>query len=191
MLTNNAARKADQVDAANPRANNAFGHIVEMLPPDGDHAATTFTWEVLVRCGDPSVAAVGATFSSETSKDGWFGMPDNCTMDSQGRLWVATDGNSAKRTGRADGLWALETERPLRGTSRHFFRVPIGAELCGPVFTPNDESLFLAVQHPGEREDGQDSSFERPLTRWPDFQDGVPARPSVVVVTKRGGGRIA
>jgi secreted PhoX family phosphatase len=191
MLTNNAARKADQVDAANPRANNAFGHIVEMLPPDGDHAAATFTWEVLVRCGDPSVAAVGATFSSETSEDGWFGMPDNCTIDSQGRLWVATDGNSAKRTGRADGLWALETEGPSRGTSRHFFRVPIGAELCGPVFTPNDESLFLAVQHPGEREDGQDSSLEKPLTRWPDFHDGVPPRPSVVVVTKTGGGKIA
>jgi secreted PhoX family phosphatase len=191
MLTNNAGRKADQVDAANPRANNAFGHIVEMQPPDGDHAATAFTWEVLVRCGDPSVAAVGATFSSETTRDGWFGMPDNCTIDSQGRLWIATDGNSAKRTGRADGLWALETEGASRGTSRHFFRVPIGAELCGPVFTPNDESLFVAVQHPGEREDGQDSSFEKPLTRWPDFQDGVPARPSVVVITKRGGGRIA
>jgi uncharacterized protein len=191
MLTNNTRRKEDQVDAANPRANNAFGHIVEMMPEGGNHAATAFTWEVLVKCGDPSVASVGATFSSETTKNGWFGMPDNCAIDSQGRLWISTDGNNAKATGRADGLWALETEGELRGTSRHFFRVPLGAEMCGPCFTPNDETLFLAVQHPGEAEEGAPASFENPATRWPDFKDGMPPRPSVLVVTKQGGGRIA
>ncbi|MDP8920398.1 MAG: PhoX family phosphatase [Pseudomonadota bacterium] len=191
MLTNNTRRKEDQVDAANPRANNAFGHIVEMMPEGGNHAATAFTWEVLVKCGDPSVAAVGATFSSETTKNGWFGMPDNCAIDSQGRLWISTDGNNAKATGRADGLWALETEGEKRGTSKHFFRVPVGGELCGPFFTPNDESLFLAVQHPGEAEEGATSTFENPITRWPDFKDGIPTRPSVLVITKQGGGKIA
>ncbi|MCD6072519.1 MAG: dTDP-glucose 4,6-dehydratase [Microvirga sp.] len=190
MLTNNTRRKEDQVDAANPRANNAFGHIVEMMPEGGNHAETAFTWEVLVKCGDPSVAAVGATFSSETTKNGWFGMPDNCAIDSQGRLWISTDGNNAKATGRADGLWALETEGERRGTSKHFFRVPIGGELCGPFFTPNDESLFLAVQHPGEVDEGT-STFENPATRWPDFKDNMPTRPSVLVITKQGGGKIA
>jgi secreted PhoX family phosphatase len=191
MLTNNTRRKDDQVDAANPRANNAFGHIVEMMPQGGDHAATAFTWEVLVKCGDPSVAAIGATFSSETTRNGWFGMPDNCAIDSQGRLWISTDGNNAKATGRADGLWALETEGELRGTSRHFFRVPVGAEMCGPFFTPDDETLFLAVQHPGEAEEGAPASFDNPITRWPDFKEGVPPRPSVLVINKVGGGKIA
>lgn len=190
MLTNNTRRKEDQVDAANPRANNAFGHIVEMMPDGGDHAASAFTWEVLVKCGDPSVASVGATFSSETTKNGWFGMPDNCAIDSQGRLWISTDGNNAKATGRADGLWALETEGERRGTSKHFFRVPVGGELCGPFFTPNDESLFLAVQHPGEVDEGT-PSFENPATRWPDFKDNMPTRPSVLVITRQGGGKIA
>jgi hypothetical protein len=86
MLTNNDRRKPDQVNAANPRPENKFGHIVEMTPDDQDHAGTTFRWEILVRCGDPSVAAVGATFSSATTKDGWFGMPDNCAVDNMGRL---------------------------------------------------------------------------------------------------------
>ena len=191
MLTNNARRSDDQVDAANPRPNNAFGHIIEMVPDGGDHAATSFRWEVLVRCGDPSIKDVGATFSSETTRNGWFGMPDNCAVDSQGRLWIATDGNSQKATGRADGLWSMETEGELRGTSKHFFRVPVGAEMCGPIFTPNDESLFLAVQHPGEAEGGQVVDYARPSTRWPDFKDGIPPRPSVVVITKQGGGKIA
>ena len=64
ILTNNDRRKPEQIDAANPRAANHFGHIIEMIPPGGDHAAAQFRWEMLVRCGDPSVAEVGATFST-------------------------------------------------------------------------------------------------------------------------------
>jgi secreted PhoX family phosphatase len=195
MLTNNARRKPEEVDAVNPRADNRFGHIVELQPDGRDHAARQFRWDILVRCGDPSVAAVGATFHPNTSRDGWFGMPDNCAVDAQGRLWIATDGNSPSRTGRADGLWAMETEGDQRATSKLFFRVPSGAEMCGPYFTPDDATLFLAVQHPGEGDDDDakapPATFESPSTRWPDFTPGMPPRPSVVVITKRGGGPIA
>jgi secreted PhoX family phosphatase len=190
MLTNNSRRSVEQVNAANPRPNNAFGHVVEMIPDGGDHGAETFRWDILLRCGDPSVVEIGATFSPETSPNGWFGMPDNCAFDSRGRLWVSTDGNDARRTRRNDGLWAIETDGSRRGTSRHFFRAPVGAELCGPFFTPDDETLFLAVQHPGESEDRKTATFTNPATRWPDFRDDMPPRPSVVAITKRGGGRI-
>lgn len=188
MLTNNTQRKPGQENAANPRANNSFGHIIEMIPDGGDHAAAAFRWEILVKCGDHTIASTGASFNKATTKDGWFGMPDNAAFDQEARLWVATDGNSKKRTGRNDGLWALETDGPLRGTSKHFFRVPNGAELCGPCFTPDGETLFVAIQHPGE---GSGSTFENPETRWPDFQDGMPPRPSVLAITRRGGGKIA
>ncbi|PPD13637.1 MAG: dTDP-glucose 4,6-dehydratase [Methylobacterium sp.] len=192
MLTNNSRRRPEQVDAANPRADNKFGHIIEMEPDGGDHAALAFKWNILVRCGDPSVAAVGATFHPNTTKDGWFGMPDNCAVDNAGRLWVSTDGNSPAATGRADGVWAMETDGAARGTSKLFFRCPNGAEMCGPYFTPDDETFFVAVQHPGEADDDakEPATFEKPSTRWPDFKDGMPPRPSVIAITKRGGGKI-
>jgi secreted PhoX family phosphatase len=196
ILTNNTARKDEQVDAANPRADNAFGHIIEIAETGGDFAATTGTWEVLLKCGDPSVAEVGASFSTATSANGWFGMPDNCAIDAEGRLWVATDGNSPKATGRTDGLWAVDTEGEARATSKLFYRVPAGAELCGPLLLPDDQTMFVAVQHPGDAgtdwpEFARPSYFEDPSTRWPDFADGMPPRPSVVVITKQGGGKIA
>ena len=194
MLTNNSQRKPEQVDAANPRANNRFGHIIEIIPEAQDHASSRFRWEMLVRCGDPASAAVGATFNPNTSKNGWFGMPDNCAVDAMGRLWIATDGNELKRTGRADGLWAMETEGQARATSKLFFRGPRGAELCGPEFTPDDTTLFLAVQHPGETDESDPAagaaSFEAPATRWPDFKEEIPPRPAVVAVTRKGGGKI-
>jgi uncharacterized protein len=194
MLTNNNRRTAGQVDAANPRSDNRFGHIVEMMPEGGNHAALKFTWEILVKCGDPSIAAVGSTFHPNTTKDGWFGMPDNCAVDAMGRLWVATDGNQPSKTGRADGIWAMETDGAARGTSKLFFRVPNGAEMCGPEFTPDMETFFVAVQHPGEPDEddpnAKPANFNQVSTRWPDFKDGMPPRPSIVAITKKGGGKI-
>ena len=187
MLTNNTRRKEGDENAANPRANNAFGHIIEITETDGDFASTRSTWEILLKCGDPSVAEVGASFSSATTTNGWFGMPDNCAIDADGRLWVSTDGNSERRTGRTDGLWAVDTDGDARATSKLFFRVPVGAEMCGPLFDPTGETVFLAVQHPGD--EGL-ATYEQPATRWPDFRDDMPVRPAVVAVTRQGGGKI-
>ena len=198
MLTNNTKRKPGQENAANPRAESSFGHILEISEEGGDHAATSGTWDILVKCGDPAVAAVGAHWNPETSENGWFGSPDNCAFDAEGRLWISTDqGRGWGKTGKSDGLYSLERDGAGRGHAKLFFRCPVGGECCGPYFAEGGETLFLAVQHPGT--DGtkdykgfeRNSTFEDPATRWPDFQDGMPPRPSVVVVSKRGGGKIA
>ncbi|MCB1811609.1 MAG: PhoX family phosphatase [Candidatus Competibacteraceae bacterium] len=193
MLTNNSKRKADKVDAANPRGPNPNGHIIEISPPENDHSAATASWDILALCGSPDKD--GATFSEATTENGWFADPDNCAFDSKGRLWIATDGNNDKDTGRSDGVWAMETDGELRGTGKHFFRCPVGAELCGPWFSPDDTALFVAVQHPADGgEDwaafGRKSTYDDPATRWPDFDPAMPPRPSVMVISKKDGGSI-
>lgn len=198
MLTNNVKRTAQEVDAVNSRPTNLWGQIVELTPPDQDHAASGFRWDILIRCGNPALAEVGALFHASTSADGWFSCPDNCAVDNAGNLWVATDQgeNWKAASGTADGVWAVETEGAQRGYARMFFRVPVGAEMCGPYFSTDDTTLFVAVQHPAT--DGTEhfpgferaSTFEDPATRWPDFDPKMPPRPSVVAITRRGGGRI-
>lgn len=195
LLSNNAARTRAETDAANPRAQNVYGHILELTPPGGsgaaaEHAATEFTWRVLLRAGDPENPAHHAAYPAPPSRNGWFAAPDNCAFDPQGRFWIATDqGAGWKTTGCADGLWACGLEGPEAGVTRCFFRAPLGAEVCGPEFTPDGKTLFVAIQHPGI--DGvENGSFDNPGTRWPDFQDGVPPRPSVLAITREDGGLI-
>lgn len=195
MLTKNASRKPGEVDAVNPRADNKHGHVLELIPPAGDQAAATFRWNILVKCGDPSVAAIGATFNPATSSDGWFSNPDNCAFDALGRMWISTDGNADVFNGRSDGLWAVDTEGTARGTSKHFLRVPAGAECCGPCFTPDLRTLFVAVQHPAEdgkewKAWGKDSTFDDPSHRWPDFKPDLPPRPSILAITRKDRGKI-
>ncbi len=193
VLTNNNQRKEDQTNAANPRANNLYGHILEMTPPDRDgkpdHGAERFSWDVFIAAGNPGEPAHKAAYGGELSPSGWFACPDNIAFDSAGRLWIASDqGEAQAKYGIGDGLWACDTSGPGRAVSRMFYRTPSGAEMCGPAFTPDCRSLFVVVQHPASDDKG--STYEKPSTRWPDFSDAMPPRPSVVSIVKRDGGVI-
>lgn len=188
VMTKNKKRTPEDLNPVNARPENRWGHIVELIPPgegkDADHAADTFKWDILVLCGDPAKQEQGASFHADTTADGWFVTPDNIAFDNKGRLWVATDGQNDFDL--ADGLFALETSGPLRGLPRALFAAPIGAEVSGPMFTPDGKTLFLAIQHPAE----DFETIEKLTTLWPDFRDGMPARPSVVVITREDGGEI-
>ena len=199
ILTNNERRRPEEVDKANPRPQNEFGHIIELTAPDGDHAAATFKWDMLIKCGDPRVAEVGAMWNPATSADGWFASPDNCTIDALGRLWVATDQGSAwAKTGKADGLYAVSTEGGERGLSKLFFRVPGRRRAVRPVLHARRRDGVPGRAAPGDgrgaatgSRSAASSTFEDPATRWPDFKPDMPPRPSIVAIRKQGGGKIA
>ena len=197
-LTNNKNRPDSEIDGPNPRGPNLWGQIVELTYANNDAASTEFTWDLVVTCGDPNDEAVKADWHASTSPNGWFACPDNLAVDPKGRLWVATDQGHAwsQKSGTADGIWSLETDGELRGLARMFFRVPVGAEMCGPCFSPSGEALFVAVQHPGSDGTGgwkpfaRASTYDDPATRWPDFEPKTPPRPSLVVISRDGGGQV-
>ncbi|EHB55059.1 protein of unknown function DUF839 [Mycolicibacterium rhodesiae JS60] len=176
-LTNNNERGAagkPAADAANPRNDNKNGQVLEITD---DHAGTTFTWDLLLVCGDP--AAADTYFGGfDKSKVSPISCPDNLAFDKHGNLWISTDGNALSSN---DGLFAVALEGPHRGETRQFLTVPIGAETCGPIVL--DDLVTVSVQHPGEHDD---NSIDDPLSNWPSGGNGT-ARPSIVAVWKNGG----
>jgi uncharacterized protein len=190
VLTYNEQRKPDQVDVANPRGPNRHGHVIEIVPPllggKPDHTAAECDWGFFLLGGDPKVAGHGARYSSPVSANGWVAAPDNVAFDPKGRIWISTDGQD-DAAGFNDSLYAATVSGPNRGATRCFFNGPSGSEICGPCFTPDGRTLFLAVQHPG---DDKGSTFESPSTRWPDFKGDMPPRSSVLAITRSDGGEI-
>lgn len=179
-LTGAGKARPKGTNAANPRADNEPGHILELIPPDlggrPDHAADRFVWRVFALCGDPGEAGEGARFNPRAGPEDWFEAPDNLGFDPAGRMWVCTDGPGRREH---DGLWVMDAAGPRAALPKLFYSPPTGAECCSPAFTPDGRNMFLSVQHPGER-----AGVIAPGGGWPDFKPGAPPRPSVVVIER-------
>lgn len=180
-LTNNTSRTAEQVDAANPRASNTFGHVIELTETDDDHTATTFDWNIFILAGDPNDESTYFA-GYDKSKVSLMSCPDTITFDMDGNLWIGTDGQPGTIDFN-DGLFAVPVDGADRGYLRQFFSGIPGCEVCGPEFTADNTTLFAAIQHPG---DG--GTVAEPVSLWPD-QQGT-ARPSVIAITATNGGRV-
>lgn len=184
-------------NAANPRGNNLWGHIIELSEDGDDHTARKFHWEVLLMGGDPAngrlLAQQAALKHGEINdKHSYYagqrdarqlsalGSPDNIGFDAAGNLWIVTDGDQP--TGGNNGCFVCATTGPQRGMLKQFMSGPVGAEICGCVFTPDSETLFLSVQHPGEN-----STLASLNSHWPDGND-LPPRSSVIAIRKQEGG---
>ncbi len=190
VLTNNTSRK-DKLDKANPRAGNRYGQILELIVPGegkaANHAALEHKWDMFLMAGP---AAEGGKYGTGTTENGWLACPDNIAFDNRGRMWIASDqGTEQPKFGIGDGIWVADTMGQGRAATRFFYRTPTGAEMCGPEFTPDNKTFFVAVQHPAA-DDDPNSTFDKPSTRWPDFKDNMPPRPAVVAITKKGGGAV-
>lgn len=176
ILTNNSSRAVGNgpaTDAANPRANNRTGHIIELTEDGDNYAATRFSWNIFILAGLPTDESTYFAGFDKT-KVSPIGAPDNITFDISGNAWVATDG-AASAIKLNDGLFAIPVAGAERGHVQQFFSSVRGSEVCGPEFTPDNRTIFLAIQHPGEG-----GTFAKPISTWPDRQ-GLP-RPSVIAI---------
>jgi secreted PhoX family phosphatase len=183
LMTNNTQRTAEQVDAANPRANNRHGHIIELTEDGNDPTSLTFTWEIFILCGDPANPDDDVFFAGfDPALVSPISSPDNLIFDNTGNLWISTDGQPSTFE-KNDGVYAVPVEGPQRGYVRQFLSGVPGGEMASLIFTPNNHTLFCSVQHPGEG-----SVIENPSSTWPDGT--TPPRPSVIAVVKEGGGVI-
>jgi secreted PhoX family phosphatase len=191
------------VGPANPRDNNVWGHIVRWNEANEDATATTFTWDIFVMAGQPSVTGTRAP-SSNISAANLFNSPDGLAFDSFGRLWIQSDGSYANTGDFANmGNNQMLAADPTTKEIRRFLVGPSGCEITGITFTPDRKTMFIGVQHPGEignhprapkKADGTtygDNDIAREPTKFSDWPTrGTRPRSSVVVVTKNDGGVI-
>jgi secreted PhoX family phosphatase len=152
----------------NSKHGNFYGHIVRLFERDGNHAAEEFSFEIFATGGPQS----------------GFAAPDNMAFDSAGNLWVVTDISSASmnsgiyKTFGNNGVFYIPTSGSNKGEAYQFASAPVGAEMTGPWFTPDETTLFLSVQHPGENL----KSYDQPTSHWPKGGNAV-ALPGVIAIT--------
>ena len=127
---------------------DSHGSVRRLRERGNDPEAKQFRWR--------DYAAGGPTGSGDPGSAG-FSSPDNLVFDKARNLWVVTDISSSRLNGaneygyhKNNAMFMVPTSGPNRGIGFRFANGPVQCELTGPYFTPDEETLFVNVQHPGE-----------------------------------------
>ncbi|NOG71972.1 PhoX family phosphatase [Roseicella sp. DB1501] len=162
------------------------GYVIELTAGGGDDGAGTARAALLFAAGDPRLPGTRYGQAGLPPGSAWLENPETVTVDGRGRAWIGTDRGG--RVGeQADGLFACDLDGPRRGVPLPLYGAPRAGAIGGAALTPDGEVLFSAVRHPGA-EPG--ASFERPATRWPEFQAGLPPRSTLIGLVRNGGGPV-
>jgi secreted PhoX family phosphatase len=179
------------VDAPNPRAINNYGHIITWSYAK-DWTEPTFRWDIFALAGDPGNAAHGSTIVGDK-----YGSPDGIYVAPSGRLWIQTDvSTSTINTGAYVGFGnnQMLCADPATRETRRFLVGPKQCEITGVFVTPDETTMFVGIQHPGEpATELTDPANPNGVSSWPQNADGSPGprpRSACVVITKDDGGTI-
>jgi uncharacterized protein len=212
--TSGAASSNPPVHPSNPRPDNDYGHIIRWRETGKTVTATSFAWDLFVQCGDKQNANIPKTIGGSYSKANFigvatddpdfsrkiyqgningddYGAPDGLWFDDYGRLWIQTD-----QAG--DGLsdWkniggnVMMCADPNSGATKRFLTSPTDCEVTGVIVTPDHRTMFVNIQHPGDRAGPADPTES---SNWPHSQGYGPSgrpRSATVVITKDDGGII-
>ena len=181
-LTNNVKRGEDgqPVGGPNPREKNVYGQILRWSEQGNDHGAAHFDWDLFVVAGNPAVHPQQPKGgSANITPQNMFNSPDGMGFDDAGRLWILTDGD-VSNTGDFAGMGnnQMLCADPNTGEIRRFMVGPVGCEVTGISFAPDQKTLFVGIQHPGEN---GGSTFPEHLP------NGTP-RSSVMAISREDGG---
>ena len=198
-LTNNSARGTagtnprtglpnPGVDAANPRTPNPYGQILRWYY-EADFTELTFEWDIFALAGNPSVPAQGSTIVGDK-----YGSPDGLYVAPSGRLWIQTDVSASTiNSGAYAGFGnnQMLCADPHTKETRRFLVGPKGCEVTGAYVTPDERTMFVGIQHPGEPGSGDnDPNNPKANSSWPDGDAGGRPRSACLVITKDNGGVI-
>ena len=192
-----------------------YGWIASLREDGGDPSSTTFRWEMFALGGEPADGCLG------------FSNPDNLEIDRHGNVWMVTDmstsnHNQAVPSRMRDGqpvnqyqllglfgnntTWCIPTSGAHAGEAYPFAIAPMETETCGPFFTRDGRTLFVAIQHPGEKNgicqngaaetrkfamktgDGKEFIQERRVpigSNWPGKGTNDPPKPAVVAIRRQ------
>ena len=199
-LTNGSVNNGAAVNSGRPI--NPFGHIVRFREAKNDDAA--FEWDIFLLAGDPA-------YDPRVPVDQpIFGSPDGIWVDGSGIVWIQTDisnsvqnrANLSIRVGNTDipygyeniGNNAMLAADPATGEVKRFMTGPRGCEITGVTMTPDQRTMFVNIQHPGESTTYWNALNGAPSTANPSTVSSWPSggrpRPATVVIRKLDGGRI-
>ncbi|MGQ0541319.1 MAG: PhoX family protein [Blastocatellia bacterium] len=186
------------VDASNPRARNTFGHVIRWIYRT-DWTENTFGWDIFALGGDPDPNFPVPDDGSNIVGDK-YGSPDGIYVAPSGRLWIQTDVSGSAinpennpRTGAyaTYGNNQMLCADPNTRETRRFLVGPNVCEITGVFVTPNEKTMFVGIQHPGEAPTGDNSPTNpKRFSNWPDGPTGGRPRSSCIVITKDDGGQI-
>jgi len=191
LLTLTNGSQGGGATGPNPRSPNPYGHILQISHDNGDHTARSLRWSVYLLAGDPAFDS-----SVRLNASNIFGSPDGIYYDRDGRLWIQTDISNSTQN-RANyvniGNNMMLAADPTTGDIRRFLTGPRGCEITGVIITPDQQTMFVNVQHPGESTTAWGTptpANPRAVSNWPDYDPAGRARAATIVIRKIGGGVI-
>jgi secreted PhoX family phosphatase len=163
---------------------NIYGELVRLVEGSADGTGSTFTWQRWKAGGPNNEALAGHVFAA----------PDNLIFDQAANLWMVTDISSRNLNGananytafQNNGLFFVPTSGVNAGTAYQFGSAPCESQFTGPSWTPDEQTLFVSIQHPGEISGTRKGTVVAPRgSNWP--RGGTRAPLSAVVAIERRG----
>jgi secreted PhoX family phosphatase len=124
-----------------------------------------------------------STFRAGGTEAG-FSCPDNMAFDQNGNLWITSDisgGSIGKTPYEAfgnNGLFVIPRSGAQAGQVLKVGSAPFDAEFTGPFFSPDQKTLFLSVQHPGEKT----KDLSKMTSHWPSGDKSKKPLSSVIAI---------